>query len=240
MLLFLTSPDVCPNQPGSRASWTHGYPRPQLQRSHWTSLNGIWDFALDPEGVWGHPNDVPFTSRIQVPFAPETPASGVADTGFFRTVWYRRAIDLDHVPAGKRILLHFGAVDYAAKVWINGCEAAAHEGGYTPFTIDITPFITNGRPVVAVRAFDDPTDLSQPRGKQDWQLEPHSIWYPRTTGIWQTVWLEMVPSTWIDRVRWTPNLERWEIGFEAWLAGARREGHQARCEASRRQHAACG
>jgi len=208
-----------PERPGH-----HGYPRPQLQRSHWTSLNGMWDFALDPDGVWGHPNEVPFTGTIQVPFAPETPASGVADTGFFRTVWYRKAIALDHVPAGKRILLHFGAVDYAAKVWINGCEAAAHEGGYTPFTIDITPFITNGRAIVAVRAFDDPTDLSQPRGKQDWQLEPHSIWYPRTTGIWQTVWLEIVPSTWIDRVRWTPNLERWEIGFEAWLSGARREG----------------
>jgi hypothetical protein len=76
---------------------------------------------------------------------------------------------------------------------------------------------------ITVRAFDDPVDLSQPRGKQDWQLEPHSIWYPRTTGIWQTVWMETVPSTWIGRVRWTPNLERWELGFEAWMDGTRRE-----------------
>jgi hypothetical protein len=202
----------------------HGYPRPQLQRVNWTSLNGAWDFALDPEGVWGHPDDVPWADRILVPFAPETPASGIANTGFFRVAWYRKAIDLEPVPAGSKVLLHFGAVDYAAKVWINGGEAAAHEGGYTPFTVDITPFITNGRAIIVVRAFDDPLDLSQPRGKQDWQLEPHSIWYPRTTGIWQTVWLETVPSTWIDRIRWTPNLERWEIGFEAWLAGARREG----------------
>ena len=202
----------------------HGYPRPQLQRVNWTSLNGAWDFALDPEGVWRHPDDVPWADRILVPFAPETPASGIANTDFFRVAWYRKAIDLEPVPAGSKVLLHFGAVDYAAKVWINGGEAAAHEGGYTPFTVDITPFITNGRAVIVVRAFDDPLDLSQPRGKQDWQLEPHSIWYPRTTGIWQTVWLETVPSTWIDRIRWTPNLERWEIGFEAWLAGARREG----------------
>jgi len=202
----------------------HGYPRPQLQRANWTSLNGNWDFALDPEGIWGHPGDVPWADRIQVPFAPETPASGIGNTGFFRVAWYRKTIDLDRVETGKKVLLHFGAVDYAAKVWINGGEAAAHEGGYTPFTVDITPFIANGRAIIAVRAFDDPLDLSQPRGKQDWQLEPHSIWYPRTTGIWQTVWLETVPSTWIDRIRWTPNLERWEIGFEAWLAGARREG----------------
>ena len=211
-------------QIGGASERGHGYPRPQLQRANWTSLNGTWDFALDPEGVWGHPDDVPWAHRIRVPFAPETPASGVGKTGFFRVAWYRRTIDLDPVETGQKVLLHFGAVDYAAKVWINGGEAAAHEGGYTPFTLDITPFITNGRAIIAVRAFDDPMDLSQPRGKQDWQLEPHSIWYPRTTGIWQTVWLETVPSTWIDRIRWTPNLERWEIGFEAWLAGARREG----------------
>jgi beta-galactosidase/beta-glucuronidase len=202
----------------------HGYPRPQLRRHDWTSLNGTWEFAIDPEAVWCHPNDVRWANRIQVPFAPETRASGIANTGFYRVVWYRKTIDLAPVPPGQTVLLHFGAVDYAAKVWINGCEAATHEGGYTPFTIDLSPFANKGRLVIAVRALDDPADLSQPRGKQDWQLEPHSIWYPRTTGIWQTVWLETVPSTWIDRIRWTPNLERWEIGFEAWLGGARREG----------------
>jgi beta-galactosidase/beta-glucuronidase len=202
----------------------HGYPRPQLRRQDWTSLNGMWEFAIDPEGVWFHPNDVHWNSRIQVPFAPETPASGIGNNSFFRVAWYRKTIDFDPVPSGTRVLLHFGAVDYAAKVWVNGCEAATHEGGYTPFTVDVSPFANENRLVIAVRAYDDPADLSQPRGKQDWQLEPHSIWYPRTTGIWQTVWLETVPSTWIDRIRWTPNLERWEIGFEAWLAGTRREG----------------
>ena len=85
----------------------------------------------------------------------------------------------------------------------------------------MTPFLdAAARPVIVVRAEDDPLDLAKPRGKQDWQREPHSIWYPRTTGIWQTVWTEVVPATRIDRVRWTPNLERWEIGFEAWVCGS--------------------
>jgi hypothetical protein len=167
---------------------------------------------------------VTWSHRIQVPFAPETPASGIGNTSFYRVAWYRKTIDLEPAPQGHRVMLHFGAVDYAAKVWVNGCEAATHEGGYTPFTVDLSPFAGKNRLVIVVRAYDDPSDLSQPRGKQDWQLEPHSIWYARTTGIWQTVWLETVPSTWIDRIRWTPNLERWEIGFEAWLGGNRREG----------------
>jgi hypothetical protein len=202
----------------------HGYPRPQLQRSGWTSLNGTWEFAIDADAAWCHPNEVTWSHRIQVPFAPETPASGIGNTSFYRVAWYRKTIDLEPAPQGHRVMLHFGAVDYAAKVWVNGCEAATHEGGYTPFTVDLSPFAGKNRLVIVVRAYDDPSDLSQPRGKQDWQLEPHSIWYARTTGIWQTVWLETVPSTWIDRIRWTPNLERWEIGFEAWLGGNRREG----------------
>ncbi len=202
----------------------HGYPRPQLERKEWRSLNGEWDFAIDPEAVWRHPNDVKWAGSIVVPFSPETSASGIGNNGFYRAVWYRRTVELPPIKAGKRVLLHFGAVDYKTTVWINGCEAAIHEGGYTPFTVDLSPFTKNNKIVIAVRAFDDPADLSQPRGKQDWQLEPHSIWYPRTTGIWQTVWIETVPSTWIDRIRWTPNLERWELGIEAWLAGARREG----------------
>ena len=90
----------------------------------------------------------------------------------------------------------------------------AHEGGYTPFSVDITGRCGDGAQTIVVRADDDPHDLAKPRGKQDWQLEPHSIWYPRTTGIWQTVWLEGVPATRIGTLRWTPNLERWEIGLE--------------------------
>lgn len=205
-------------------SVVHGYPRPQLQRRDWTSLNGRWDFALDAEGLWRKPSEVTWIASIEVPFAPETPASGVGATGLFRTCWYRRKIHVPFLQVSERLLLHFGAVDYLAVVWINGCEAGCHEGGYTPFTLDATTYLDgSGEMEIIVRAEDDPLDLSKPRGKQDWLNEPHSIWYPRTTGIWQTVWFERVPATFLDRIRWTPNLERWEIGLEAWLGGARRE-----------------
>jgi hypothetical protein len=121
--------------------------------------------------------------------------------------------------------LHFGAVDYRATVWVNERLAGQHDGGFTPFTVDLTPHLTADDETVSlvVRAEDDPQDLTKPRGKQDWQLEPHSIWYPRTSGIWQTVWSEVVPPTWIGHLRWTPNLERWEIGVEAWVCGAPRD-----------------
>jgi len=203
----------------------HGYPRPQLQRKDWTSLNGMWDFAVDPAGYWSHPSEVNWTHSIEVPFAPETQASGVGVTGLFRACWYRRRLRLPKIASNERLLLHFGAVDYQSTVWIDDCEVGGHEGGYTPFTFDITPFTNSSRDgEIFVRVQDDPGDLAKPRGKQDWLLEPHSIWYPRTTGIWQTVWLERVPQTHITRIRWTPNLERWEIGFEAWLAGSKRDG----------------
>jgi beta-galactosidase/beta-glucuronidase len=200
-----------------------GYPRPQLQRKEWISLNGPWEFALDHYGAWREPDEVPFAGRIHVPFAPEAPASGVGDTSFYRACWYRQDLELPRRAEGERWLLHFGAVDYRATVWANGIVAGTHEGGYTPFTIDITRFTDADTCEIVVRAEDDPHDLAKPRGKQDWQLEPHSIWYPRTTGMWQTVWIEKVPATWIGRLAFTPNLARWEIGLEAWIEGQPRE-----------------
>jgi beta-galactosidase/beta-glucuronidase len=202
---------------------THGYPRPQLQRKDWQSLNGPWDFAIDADACWCHGDEVEWSGTIEVPFAPETPASGIGHDLFFRACWYRRTVDVAAAPPDSRLLLHFGAVDYRTTVWINGNEAGSHEGGYTPFTVDLRGFAGLKTLSIVVRAEDDPSDLAKPRGKQDWQLEPHSIWYPRTTGIWQTVWLETVPSTWIERIRWTPNLERWELGLEVWLGGMRSE-----------------
>ena len=199
-----------------------GYPRPQLQRAIWYSLNGSWDFALDPDATWRMPRDVQWCEQIQVPFAPEAPASGVGFTGFFSACWYRRRIDLPKTPEGDRWLLHFGAVDYTATVWLNGMYVAEHEGGNTPFTLDITDWATEQQCEIVLRAEDDPHDLAKPRGKQDWHLEPHSIWYPRTTGIWQTVWIESVPQTRIGRLAFTPNLARWEVGLEACLEGEHR------------------
>jgi hypothetical protein len=207
----------------------HGYPRPDLQRAAWVSLNGEWDFGLDRSAEWRGPADAEWTSTIQVPFSPETPASRVKVDGHFRACWYRRAVRTPRVDVHERLLLHFGAVDYHATVWINGASAGTHEGGYTPFTFDVTDFSRNidggaGDMEIVVRAYDDPIDLAKPRGKQDWLPSPHSIWYPRTTGIWQTVWFEVVPETYLAGLRWTPNLERWEIGLEAWLGGVRRDG----------------
>lgn len=217
--------------------------------AHWLSLNGPWKFTFDDEGQYSQPSDVSnWTHTIEVPFAPESIQSGIHDTTFHSNCWYEREFEIQledahgaplpekrqheelvqnstHpstlvIRASDRVLLHFGAVDYRARVWVNGQLVAEHEGGHTPFTADITSVLNlEGVQRVTVWAEDDPHDLAKPRGKQDWQLDPHSIWYPRTSGIWQTVWVERVPETYIDRLRWTPHFERWEIGFEAFVAG---------------------
>jgi beta-galactosidase/beta-glucuronidase len=194
----------------------YGYPRPQMRRAEWYPLNGHWEFAIDLPGRWRKPSDVVWTGTILVPYAPETPRSGVHFDGFMRACWYRRLISVPELPADNRVLLCFGAVDYSASVWVNGRLATEHEGGYTPFEVDITDLLDPlGPQEIIVRAFDDASDLSKPRGKQDWEREPHSIWYPRTTGIWQTVWIEIAPATRLSTVRWRPNLERWELFLDA-------------------------
>jgi hypothetical protein len=196
-----------------------GYPRPQLVRPDWTSLNGTWRFAYDDEGRCIKPEDIAaWSMAIRVPFPPESAASGIGDRGFHPFCWYQR--DFDLMPGDARVLLHFGAVDYAARVWLNNCLVVVHEGGHTPFVVDISDILEpSGRQTLTVQAIDDPHDLTKPRGKQDWQLTPHSLWYPRTTGIWQTVWLEQVPRTYVDRIRWTPQVEGFAIEFEAHIAG---------------------
>jgi beta-galactosidase/beta-glucuronidase len=198
------------------------HPRPQLTRSEWMDLQGTWDFAYDDAGrgldeAWQKRSDV-FNRTIQVPFPPESPASGIHETGFHPIVWYRRTFQLPPAYAGRRLLLHFGAVDYRAQIWVNGQLVARHEGGQTPFSADITTALrSEEEQVVVVRAEDIPTDLAQPRGKQDWQQHPHSIWYQRTTGIWQPVWLEPVAPTHITAVRWTPDLDQGTLGLSVRL-----------------------
>ena len=200
------------------------HPRPQLQRPNWESLDGRWDFSLDPDGDWSLPGEVTWDHSIIVPFAPETLLSGVAAEGFFRSCWYRRTVEISPVQGGERIFLMFGAVDHSARVWVDGAYAGCHEGGFTPFSIDITDFLLPGMEhEVILCAEDDPQDLAKPRGKQDWQLEPHSIWYPRTTGIWQTVWLERRPASWIDSLRWIPGLAAWDIACEVVIEGENRD-----------------
>jgi beta-galactosidase/beta-glucuronidase len=201
------------------AASRQAYPRPQLVRKGWLSLDGPWRFAVDPHARWRDPAEVTFDREIQVPFAPETELSGVRETGFFNACWYQRTFAPPPVTGGERLLLHFGAVDHTATVWVDGVVCVRHEGGYTPFSADVTDLVRRPQSVITVRAFDDPADLAKPRGKQDWQLHPHAIWYPRTTGIWQPVWLEKVPAAHIAVLRWTTDLERWEVGLSALVTG---------------------
>ena len=193
------------------------HPRPQLTRAAWVDLCGIWGFAYDDNGVgldegWQERADV-YSREIRVPFPPESPGSGIGDTGYHPVCWYRRTFRVSPEQGAGRLLLHCGAVDYRAHVWLNGRLVAMHEGGHTPFSADITAALRpDGLQTVVIRAEDDPTDLAQPRGKQDWEERPHQVWYHRTTGIWQPVWLEPVGATHIASVRWTPDLDRGLLG----------------------------
>lgn len=192
-----------------------GYPRPQLVRSRWRDLGGVWNFGFDDEdsGVRERWFDEPALDRtIVVPFPPESPASNVNDTGIRGRMWYHRIITEDDVLAaghgpGRRLMLRFGAVDYRAVIWMNGHHVGGHEGGHTPFSVDVTEALSAvGDSILVVRVEDDAFDVAQPRGKQDWREHPHVIWYHRTSGIWQPVWLESVPEVAVDWIHWQPDL----------------------------------
>jgi beta-galactosidase/beta-glucuronidase len=201
-----------------------------LCRERWISLDGLWDFAFDDtdEGIaarwFAQPDTDPFTRRIEVPYPPESPASLIGDRAMHPVVWYRRRIpqgSLDSSGNGpQRVLIHFGAVDFRAQVWFDGQRVCTHTGGQTPFTADVTDVMTAaaGHHVIVVRAEDQPADLEQPRGKQDWRKDPHGIWYERTTGIWQTVWAETVPEIHIADVAWVPDVPAAAVHGEITLA----------------------
>lgn len=206
MLERMTDDDVA-----FRASTQDGsYPRPQLVRPQWADLTGTWGFAFDDEDAGarlGWEGTGIRSGRIVVPFPPESAASGVGDTGPHRVMWYSRELteaDLDAAghTDGNRLILHFGAVDYRCEVWVGGRSVGRHEGGHTPFAFDVTDAVAAGGRTLVVRVEDDPTDIAQPRGKQDWLDHPHVIWYHRTSGIWQPVWLESVPEVHVAALRW--------------------------------------
>jgi beta-galactosidase/beta-glucuronidase len=179
------------------------YPRPQLVRKDWLNLNGLWEFAITPK------NDKPdaFSSQILVPFPVESALSGVMKSVTENDrLWYRRTFELPRKWAGRRVLLHFGAVDFAATVLVNGKEVGQHRGGYDGFDLDITSAIRLSGPNELVVSVWDPTDAgTQPRGKQI--RKPHGIWYTPTSGIWQTVWLEPVEAAYFKELKITPDVD---------------------------------
>jgi len=192
------------------------YPRPQIVREQWLNMNGLWDYAVLPKG-----NAVPdsFDGKILVPFALESSLSGVqGNIDDKHELWYHRSFA---VPAGwknKSILLHFGAVDWKADVWVNDIKIGTHQGGYTPFSFDITAYLRKDKAQKMVLRVWDPTDLGyQPRGKQ--VSKPGSIWYTPVTGIWQTVWIEPVSPAFISHLKTIPDIDGSTVSVMAGTEG---------------------
>jgi beta-galactosidase/beta-glucuronidase len=198
------------------------YPRPQFQRGDWLNLNGDWRFDFDDadkgfkEG-WYNQHD--YSRQIAVPYAFQTKLSGIHDTDLHDVVWYERDFDVPSSWAGKQVLLQFGAVDYRAWVWVNGIMVAFHEGGHVGFHANITRALRPQNNRITVRVEDMTRDLEQPRGKQYWEKESAYIFYTRTTGIWQTVWLEPVNEQYLDSFKLTPTIETGEVQLEYMLKG---------------------
>ncbi len=185
------------------------YPRPQFARPDWLCLNGRWQFEIDhgDSGLERGLLERDLADEIVVPFCPEAKLSGIGHEDFMAAVWYRRFVTIPDAFAGRRLLLHFQAVDYDATVWVNGVEVARHRGGFTPWTADITEAVGDtGKATIIVRARDDGRAI-KPMGKQSQRYPRHGCHYTRTTGIWQTVWLEPVPlRAHFDRPRITPDV----------------------------------
>ena len=198
------------------------YPRPQFVRKDWLNLNGLWEFEIDA-GRSGLQRDMmnaeKLLQKIIVPFCPESELSGVGVKDFMAAVWYRRTVTLPEEWARKRVLLHFGAVDYDTKVWVNGEEAGSHFGGYTPFTFEITNLLEEGENVITVYAEDDTRSQYQATGKQAQSFRSQGCVYTRTTGVWQTVWMEAVPAAYIADVKLTPDLDNGRLFIEAKVDG---------------------
>jgi beta-galactosidase/beta-glucuronidase len=181
------------------------YPRPQFSRPDWLCLNGDWEFEVDAadSGLERGLLNRGLRDRITVPFAPESELSGIGDTDFLEAVWYRRSFAVPDSWGGRRVLLHFSAIDHDATVWVDGIEVVRHRGGWTPFTVDLGA--VEGQLRVVVRARDTHRG-PQARGKQSSEWANHACDYTRTTGIWQTVWAEPVPEVHLRRPRITPDL----------------------------------
>lgn len=200
------------------------HPKPGFARESWENLNGTWDFEFD-SGNSGEARglakpDAAYTRKIEVPFCPESRLSGIGDTDFHAAVWYRRTFRVAAERLAGRVILHIGACDYLSTVYINGQKAGTHKGGYVSFSLDITAFVHEGDNILTVRAQDDVRDRMVPRGKQSEEYASHNCDYTRTTGIWQTVWLEYTPKTYIADVKYYPDATAGTLTLMAQLCGA--------------------
>lgn len=198
------------------------HPDPQFQRKDWLNLNGEWDFEFDfgNSGLRaGVLEKDEWSRKIKVPFCPESKLSGIEYTDFIAAVWYRKSVTVTEAQLEGRVLIHFGAVDYETYLYVNGEEAGYHKGGYTSFTFDITEFLTAGENVIAVNARDDVRDPLVPRGKQSELYNSHGCDYTRTTGIWQTVWLEFVPKAYVKSFKLFPDTVNATLGVSAVVEG---------------------
>lgn len=198
------------------------HPDPQFQRKDWLNLNGEWDFEFDfgNSGLRaGVLEKDEWSRKINVPFCPESKLSGIEYTDFIAAVWYRKSVTVTEAQLEGRVLIHFGAVDYETYLYVNGEEAGCHKGGYTSFTFDITEFLTAGENIIAVNARDDVRDPLVPRGKQSELYNSHGCDYTRTTGIWQTVWLEFVPKAYVKSFKLFPDTVNATLGVSAVVEG---------------------
>lgn len=200
------------------------HPNPQFQRRDWMNLNGKWSFKIDKSksglAKKYYQPQTKFDRTINVPFCPESVLSGIEYKDFMDAVWYSREFVIPEKYSGLRTILHFGAVDYKATVYINGKEVGTHKGGYISFEFDITDYITDGKNVLTVYAEDDTRNPLQPRGKQSEEYYSHGCDYTRTTGIWQTVWLEFVPESRIKGIKIFPNVENCSVDIQAEVIGS--------------------
>ncbi len=175
------------------------YPRPQLLRSKWTNLNGLWSYAITHKGA-AKPST--WEGQILVPYPLESALSGVKKSLLpSQNLWYNRTFIKPAVKAGEKVILNFGAVDYEATVFVNGTQVGRHEGGYTEFSFDITSALKDGENEIVVKVFDPSGEGVGPHGKQ--VLKPENIYYTPTSGIWQTVWMEVVPAAHIENLKIT-------------------------------------
>lgn len=200
------------------------HPKPQFQRDKWMNLNGQWAFEID-NGRSGkarglHQADAQLSDTILVPFCPQSELSGVNHKDFLYGVWYRRTVTLTKEQLSGRVVLHFGAVDYRCEAFVNGVSVGTHTGGYVSFCFDVTEAVREGENVLTVYAEDDERDPLIPRGKQSELFYSHGCDYTRTTGIWQTVWLEFLPETHIEKIKIFPSVETGSFDVEALLKGA--------------------